>query len=151
MALNAEMYMQSYLGATEAIKLLEAHKDQPFFLYLPLTAPHTPLAVTDKWKGKSGLGVYPDWVMETDAAIGKFLEKLEASGAAGHTLVFLTSDNGIPYLAPELVLLFKSKNTGNHERAKDQAYMPLTEFARQKASSASLRDWRMRERWRSSR
>ena len=74
-------------------------ESKPFFLYLPLTAPHTPLAVTDKWKGKSGLGVYPDWVMETDAAIGKILERVDQSGAAGNTLVVLTSDNGMaPYI-----------------------------------------------------
>lgn len=81
-----------------------AKDDAPFFLYLPLTAPHTPLAVNEAWKGKSGLGTYGDFVMETDAAIGRVLAALEESGAAKDTLVVLTSDNGCaPYIGvPEM-------------------------------------------------
>lgn len=72
---------------------------KPFFLYLPLTAPHTPLAVNDEWKGKSGLGAYADLVMETDAMVGRVLDALEDSGAAKNTLVLFTSDNGCaPYI-----------------------------------------------------
>jgi arylsulfatase A len=71
-----------------------AKSDKPFFLYLPLTAPHTPISVNEKWKGKSGLGAYGDFVMETDDTIGQVLSALEESGAAEYTLVILTSDNG---------------------------------------------------------
>ncbi len=67
---------------------------QPFLLYLPLTAPHEPLAVNDEWRGKSGLITYADFVMETDAVIGRVLAALEKSGAAANTLVLFTSDNG---------------------------------------------------------
>ncbi|MEY5024774.1 MAG: hypothetical protein RLZZ244_302 [Verrucomicrobiota bacterium] len=66
----------------------------PFFLYLPLTAPHTPLAVNPEWRGRSGLNAYADFVMETDAAIGRILDALERSGLAESTLVVLSSDNG---------------------------------------------------------
>jgi arylsulfatase A len=72
----------------------EAGAGRPFFLYLPLTAPHTPLAVNDEWKGKSGLLPYADLVMETDALVGRVLETLEKSGVADRTLVIFTSDNG---------------------------------------------------------
>ncbi len=76
-----------------------AKKPEPFLLYLPLTAPHTPLAVTPEWQGKSKLNEYADFVMETDAAIGRVLDALEKSGAAEHTLVFFSSDNGCaPYI-----------------------------------------------------
>jgi arylsulfatase A len=73
---------------------------QPFLLYMPLTSPHTPLAVNDAWKGKSGLGLaYPDFVMETDAVVGRVLDALERNGVADDTLVFFTSDNGCaPYI-----------------------------------------------------
>ena len=67
---------------------------EPFFLYLPLTSPHTPLAVNKEWQGKSGLGIYGDFVMETDAAVGRVLDALDQSGAAKDTLVVFTSDNG---------------------------------------------------------
>lgn len=77
----------------------EAETPEPFLLYLPLTSPHTPLAVSDRWKGKSGLGSYADFVMETDAMVGRVLEELEESGAADDTLVVFTSDNGCaPYI-----------------------------------------------------
>lgn len=73
---------------------------QPFLLYLPLTSPHTPLAVNDAWKGQSGLGLaYPDFVMETDALVGRVLEAIRQSGIADNTLVIFTSDNGCaPYI-----------------------------------------------------
>lgn len=74
-------------------------QDEPFFLYMPLTAPHTPLAVNEAWKGRSGLGVYADFVMETDAVVGSVIEAIEASGARDNTLVLFTSDNGCaPYI-----------------------------------------------------
>lgn len=78
----------------------QAKAKQPFLLYVPLTAPHTPLSVNDAWKGKSSLGMtYPDFVMETDAVIGRVLDALKRSGVADDTLVFFTSDNGCaPYI-----------------------------------------------------
>ncbi|MGI9108640.1 MAG: sulfatase family protein [Opitutales bacterium] len=77
-----------------------ARQPDPFLLYLPLTTPHTPLAVNEAWKGKSGLNnAAADLIMETDAAVGKVLAALEASGAAKDTLVLFTSDNGFaPYV-----------------------------------------------------
>ncbi|MFN0080560.1 MAG: sulfatase-like hydrolase/transferase [Prosthecobacter sp.] len=75
-----------------------AQKPEPFLLYLPLTSPHEPLAVNPEWKDKSGLNLHGDFVMETDAAIGRVLHALEKSGAAANTLVIFTSDNGVaPY------------------------------------------------------
>jgi arylsulfatase A-like enzyme len=76
-----------------------AKKPEPFLLYLPLTAPHTPLSVIEAWKNKSGLNTYADFVMQTDATVGRVLDALEKSGAADNTLVVLTSDNGCaPYI-----------------------------------------------------
>lgn len=71
-----------------------AKRREPFLLYLSLTSPHTPLAVTAEWKGKSGLGPYADFVMQTDAVVGQVMAAVEKSGAGDRTLVILTSDNG---------------------------------------------------------
>ena len=71
-----------------------AKRKEPFLIYMPLTSPHEPLAVNAPWKGKSGLTVYADFVMETDAVVGRVLAALETSGAADKTLVLFTSDNG---------------------------------------------------------
>jgi len=77
---------------------------EPFFLYMPLTSPHTPLAVNDEWKGQSGLNLYADFVMETDAIVGRVMDALEEGGAADNTLFVFTSDNGCaPYIGvPDL-------------------------------------------------
>ncbi|MFP4027347.1 MAG: sulfatase family protein [Candidatus Brocadiia bacterium] len=81
-----------------------ARKEAPFFLYMPLTSPHTPLAVNDEWKGESGLNLYADFVMETDDVIGDVLDAVDESGASDNTLVMFASDNGCaPYIGvPEL-------------------------------------------------
>lgn len=76
-----------------------AAKPEPFLLYLPLTSPHTPLAVNAQWKDKSRLNLFADFVMETDAVVGRVLNALEKSGAAQNTLVLFTADNGCaPYI-----------------------------------------------------
>ena len=80
-----------------------AKNPAPFLLYLPLTSPHTPLAVNDAWKGRSGLeSSVADLVIETDAVVQRVLDALEQSGVAEDTLVIFTSDNGFaPYTGAE--------------------------------------------------
>jgi arylsulfatase A-like enzyme len=76
-----------------------AKSPEPFLLYMPLTSPHTPLSVNEAWKGKSGISLYADLVVETDAVIGRVLDALEKSGEAENTVVIFTSDNGCaPYV-----------------------------------------------------
>ena len=72
---------------------------EPFLVYMPLTSPHTPLAVNPEWKDKSHLNLFADFVMETDAVVGRVLDALEKNGAAENTLVIFTADNGCaPYI-----------------------------------------------------
>jgi len=74
-------------------------KKEPFLIFMPLTSPHTPLAVNPEWKDKSHLNLFADFVMETDAVVGRVLDALEKSGAADKTLVVFTADNGCaPYI-----------------------------------------------------
>ncbi len=72
----------------------DAKEGKPFFLYLPLTSPHTPILPTPEWQGKSGLGAYGDFVMMTDAIVGDVLTALDQAGLAENTLVIFTADNG---------------------------------------------------------
>jgi arylsulfatase A-like enzyme len=87
--------------ADRTIRFIEesAQKKEPFLVYMPLTSPHTPLSVNPEWKDKSHLNLFADFVMETDAAVGRVLDALEKSGEAQNTLVFFTADNGCaPYI-----------------------------------------------------
>ncbi len=77
----------SYIGA-------RAEEKKPFFLYLPLTTPHTPVTPSKEWAGKSKLNAYADFVMQTDAIVGDVLAALKKHGAEDNTLVIFTSDNG---------------------------------------------------------
>jgi arylsulfatase A-like enzyme len=72
----------------------DARKRKPFFLYLALTSPHTPILPTPDWEGKSGLNAYGDFVMQTDWSVGQVLQTLEQTGLSANTLVIFTSDNG---------------------------------------------------------
>ncbi|QOV87378.1 sulfatase family protein [Humisphaera borealis] len=98
---------------------IAARKDKPFLLYLALNSPHTPVAPTQEWKGKSGLGDYADFVMQTDAAVGDVLAALATAGVADNTLVILTSDNGCaPYVGTKVSANPRDSNEGM-EAVKD--------------------------------
>jgi len=71
-----------------------AKSGKPFFLYLALNSPHTPIVPSPAWQGKSGLGKYGDFVMETDWALGEIMAALDHAGIADNTLLIFTSDNG---------------------------------------------------------
>ena len=71
-----------------------AQASKPFFLYLPLTGPHTPWVPLSEFKGKSKAGIYGDFVAQVDNVLGQILRALEQTGAAKNTLLIFTSDNG---------------------------------------------------------
>ncbi len=71
-----------------------AQKKDPFFLYLALPSPHTPILPTEEWAGKSGLNPYGDFMLLIDDYIGKLLDAIEAQKIDDNTIVIFTSDNG---------------------------------------------------------
>ena len=78
----------------EAIRYIEQHRDQPFFLYLAHTMPHEPVRPSDEFRGKSAYGPYGDVVEEIDWSTGEILRTLRRLGLDENTLVVFTSDNG---------------------------------------------------------
>ena len=80
---------------TDAIDWLEQQRDDtPFFLYFAPVAIHFPYTPSDKTKGKSGTGLYGDWIHELDLSVGRILDTLDRMEATDDTLVIFTSDNG---------------------------------------------------------
>lgn len=79
---------------TRAVKFIKKSGDKPFFLYLAHTMPHVPLAVSDKFKGKSEQGLYGDVMMELDWSVGEVFKALREQGLEENTMVIITSDNG---------------------------------------------------------
>jgi arylsulfatase A len=77
-----------------ALRFIERSKDSPFFLYMPHTYPHIPLAASARFRGKSPLGLYGDVVEELDWSVGEVLAALRKHGLDDNTLVMFSSDNG---------------------------------------------------------
>lgn len=76
------------------VDFIKKNKDRPFFVYLAHSMPHVPLAVSDKFKGKSEQGLFGDVMMEIDWSVGEVWKALQENGLEENTLVILTSDNG---------------------------------------------------------
>ena len=90
--------MKEILPAIEkkAVEYIDrsAESGKPFFLYFPLTSPHTPIVPTDEFADRSKLNEYADFVMQSDAVVGSILEALKKNKIADNTIVVFTSDNG---------------------------------------------------------
>jgi len=81
-----------------SVDFINRNKDRPFFLYVPHPQPHVPLFVSDKFRGKSGRGLYGDVIMEIDWSVGQILNTLKSHNLDQNTVVIFTSDNG-PWLS----------------------------------------------------
>jgi arylsulfatase A-like enzyme len=85
----------------EALAFIKSNKEKPFFVYLAHTMPHTQLAVSKEFKGKSEAGLYGDVVEEIDFNVGRILNTLNELDLDGNTYVIFTSDNGPWHLKKE--------------------------------------------------
>ncbi len=82
----------------KAVEFIRSNKNRPFFLYLAHPMPHVPLFVSDKFRDKSGAGLYGDVITEIDWSVGQVLQAISDEGLDENTLVIFTSDNG-PWLS----------------------------------------------------
>ena len=82
----------------ESVAVIDQHRrrnsSKPLFLYVTLTAPHTPWLPTQEFRGKSDVDLYGDFVMQVDSIIGHILDALDRNELTGNTFVIVTSDNG---------------------------------------------------------
>ena len=78
----------------QALRFIEKSKDVPFFLYLPHTFPHVPLGASERFRGRSPLGLYGDVIEELDWSVGELLSALKKHNVESSTLVLFSSDNG---------------------------------------------------------
>jgi arylsulfatase A-like enzyme len=93
---NFDFYQVMHEFTAKAVNFIKERKrdTKPFFLYFPLSAPHTPWLPTEDVKDKSQAGRYGDFVLEVDRSVGDILKTLDDMGIADDTLVIITSDNG---------------------------------------------------------
>lgn len=77
-----------------AVDFIRRRKNDPFLLYVPHSMPHVPLFCSDRFRGKSGKGLYADVMMEIDWSVGEINNALKKAGVADNTVFVMTSDNG---------------------------------------------------------
>ncbi len=100
-----------------AVEYIESSGPEPFFIYFPLTSPHNPIAPNEEFIGRSGAGLYGDFVCEVDWVVGEVAAALERKGIAGDTLLVFTSDNG-----PECS---RSADGGAYERVRTSGHYSM--------------------------
>jgi len=83
---------------TRGVQFIEKNKDKPFLLYLAHSMVHVPLFVSEKFKGKSGKGLFADVMLEVDWSVGQIMDTLKKNGLEDNTWIIFTSDNG-PWLS----------------------------------------------------
>lgn len=96
---HADLGLLSQRYTDEAMEFVRRHRDQPFFVYLAFTMPHTRLAASPRFFGRSPRGLYGDAVEEIDWNVGRIVDLLKELNLERDTYVIFTSDNG-PWIVP---------------------------------------------------
>ncbi|MBL7009159.1 MAG: arylsulfatase [Planctomycetes bacterium] len=111
------------LFTERALSWIREHRarrpQQPFFLYFPLTAPHTPWVPTAEFQGRSRAGWYGDFVVQVDSVVGELMAALEQTGAVENTLVLFTSDNGSNWMIQDKLQYAHDANLGYRGQKAD--------------------------------
>ncbi|MBK1825536.1 sulfatase family protein [Haloferula rosea] len=100
----------------------EQKTDQPFFAYLAFNSPHYPIVPNKEFHGKSKAGYYGDFVIETDAMVGKVMAALKIAGLADNTIVIFTADNGTEKHAFERLEKYDQWSSGDLRGLKRDLY-----------------------------
>jgi arylsulfatase A-like enzyme len=101
-------------------KSADAKAGKPFFLYFPMSSPHGPIVPSEEWQGKSELGKYGDFIMQTDGSVGAVMEAIERNGLADNTIFIFSADNGTSKIA-------------NFEELQEQGHYPSANLRGSKA------------------
>lgn len=94
-----EEVLPTFMNKAQEYIKQQASSDKPFFLYLPLPAPHTPIIPTEKFIGTSNTNVYGDFVLMVDDLVGQVMQSLEETGKTDNTIFIFTDDNGCSPMA----------------------------------------------------
>jgi arylsulfatase A len=102
--------------------IAQQEKNKPFFAYLAFNSPHYPIVPNKPFHGKSKAGYYGDFVIETDAQVGKVLDALDKYGFADNTIVVFSADNGAETAAFERLEKFDQWSSGKFRGLKRDVY-----------------------------
>jgi len=97
----------------------EENPESPFFLYLPLTGPHTPWVPSKTNKGQSGIGLYGDFVLDMDEVVARVRQTLIDYDILENTILIFTTDNGAYWPEEEIELHAHDSNDGRRGQKGD--------------------------------
>jgi arylsulfatase A len=100
-------------------KQANENREKPFFLYLPLTGPHTPWVPTEQFKGESAVGLYGDFIFDIDDAVAQIKDALIRNGIVENTMIIFSSDNGGYWPQEEIELFAHDSNQGRKGQKGD--------------------------------
>lgn len=103
-------------------EVVDAKSDKPFFLYLPYTSPHYPVCPLPEFHGQGDCGAFGEFLIETDAHIGRIMDFLKSSGLDDDTLVVFTSDNGPENAWKNHLKEFDHDSRGGYREGKRSVY-----------------------------
>jgi arylsulfatase A len=106
-------------GITFIERQVAGNPERPFFLYLPLTGPHTPWVPSEQYKDKSGAGLYGDFIFDIDDAVGQIKNALVRNGIDENTMLIFSSDNGGYWPQEEIELYAHDSNQGRKGQKGD--------------------------------
>lgn len=101
---------------------MDAKNEKPFFLYLPYTSPHYPVAPLPEFKGQGDAGAYGEFVIETDYHVGQILAYLKKAGLDENTMIVFTSDNGPEMSWSQRIKDFDHDSRGGFKEGKRSVY-----------------------------
>ncbi|MFK7742744.1 MAG: sulfatase-like hydrolase/transferase [Planctomycetota bacterium] len=106
-----------------AIEFVEQDRGgRPFFAYVALTSPHLPHCTAREFRGKSGMGNYGDFLVETDHRVGQLLDALDRAAVADNTIVLFTSDNGAENNYKDWLARYQHRSNGPWRGGKRDLY-----------------------------
>ncbi|MEX2566908.1 MAG: arylsulfatase, partial [Cyclobacteriaceae bacterium] len=106
-------------GVSYIEKHAENNSSTPFFMYMPLTGPHTPWIPTDMFKEKSSIGTYGDFILNIDHVVGQITETLIKNGLYENTIIIFSSDNGAYWPKSEIELNQHDSHMGRRGQKGD--------------------------------
>lgn len=105
------------LYTNKAVDFIKRNRKHPFFLYLAHNLPHVPLAVSSKYRNRSGAGLFADVIEELDWSVGQIMQTLDDNKLSENTIIIFMSDNG-----PWLTYGNHAGNTGGLREGKGTAW-----------------------------
>jgi len=113
--------LPSFISKAKAFINKAKDDTTPFFLYLPLAAPHTPWVPKKQKQGISEAGMYGDFVSMVDHQVGQLISYIDELGLKEETLIVFASDNG-PYWKEKYIKTYRHKAAGNLKGMKGDIY-----------------------------